>query len=197
MPQGADSRTGILNVAEAAFARNGYDATSFSDICEAAGVSRGLPSYLFGNKESLYRAVVERAADKLRASTIEPLLRRRAQLSVQQAVELFVDTYTDYLAKNRSIVRLLQWEMVSDRQGTRPFAPTSQLFGELHEILDDVLKRHHARLDAGDLLASITALCFFPFMLRVKYLGLDPGDKIALLHHKRRILQLLLHGIGN
>src|SRR5713101_224216 len=54
------SKKAILDAAEALFAEQGYEATSFQQICDLAGVTRGLPNYFFGSKEGLYRSVLER-----------------------------------------------------------------------------------------------------------------------------------------
>src|SRR5260370_16546191 len=54
------SKKAILDAAEALFAEQGYEATSLQEICDRAGVTRGLPNYFFGSKEGLYRSVLER-----------------------------------------------------------------------------------------------------------------------------------------
>jgi AcrR family transcriptional regulator len=192
----ARSRSSILDAAEEAFARSGYEGANISEICEAAEVSRGLPSYLFGTKELLYRAVVDRAAERLRERTIEPLRRQSRLSSIEATIELFVDTYVDFLASEPSIVRLLQWEMLRDEHHTGPFAPTSQLFAEVLAIFNDVLKkRSRATIGGPALLASAVALCFFPFMARAKGFSIAGADRGTLRKHKERITRLLLSGI--
>src|SRR3954452_10950678 len=65
------TRRQVLDAAEALFARRGFDATSLAQIGEAAGVSRGTPSYFFGSKDQLYQSVLERMyAD--RTAALEP-----------------------------------------------------------------------------------------------------------------------------
>ena len=59
------SRAAILDAAERLFAAYGYHATSLQDVGDAAGVSRGTPSYFFRSKEGLYRAVLDRAFSKV------------------------------------------------------------------------------------------------------------------------------------
>ena len=193
----ARSRSTILDAAEEAFARSGYDGANISEICEAAGVSRGLPSYLFGTKELLYRAVVERAAQRLRERTIEPLRRQSRFSSIDTTIELFVDTYVDFLASAPSIVRLLQWEMLRDEHHTGPFAPTSQLFAEVLAIFNDALKKRSrdATIGGSEVLASAVALCFFPFMARAKGFSIAGADRNTLRQHKQRITRLLLRGV--
>jgi len=50
----------ILSAALSIFVQKGFSATRLTDIASAAGVSYGLVSYYFGNKEELYIAVISR-----------------------------------------------------------------------------------------------------------------------------------------
>ena len=65
------SRETILDAAEALFALRGYDGVSLSDIGAASGLSRATPSYFFGSKDGLYKAVLDRASADHRAATAE------------------------------------------------------------------------------------------------------------------------------
>lgn len=61
---GDESRRRIMDAAEALFAAKGYDRTSFVDIAERSGISRGSIPWHFQNKDGLLIAVVERAIDR-------------------------------------------------------------------------------------------------------------------------------------
>lgn len=191
VPRGG-AREAILDAAEAVFAERGLDGTTVSDICAAANVSRGLPNYLFGGKEQLYREVVERSAVRLRAAVTEPLLTAPPR-SLRDAVTRFIDTYVDYLARNAAIVRLLQWELLSDPASPRPFAPASRLFGEIHEIFAAAAQRERAKVDVRALLASTVSLCFFPFVMgaRVKVQMLYDGSRASVDGLKRHVTGLI------
>jgi len=58
---GDESRRRILDAAEELFAERGYERTSFVDVAERSGISRGSIPWHFDNKEGLVLAVVERA----------------------------------------------------------------------------------------------------------------------------------------
>jgi TetR/AcrR family acrAB operon transcriptional repressor len=58
---GDESRRRILDAAEELFAERGYERTSFVDVAERSGISRGSIPWHFANKEGLVLAVVERA----------------------------------------------------------------------------------------------------------------------------------------
>lgn len=62
---GEESRRRILDAAEELFAERGLDRTSFVDIAERSGISRGSIPWHFKNKDGLVLAVVERAIDRV------------------------------------------------------------------------------------------------------------------------------------
>lgn len=192
------SRNAILDAAEAAFAGRGYEATTFSDICAAAGVSRGLPTYLFGSKEELYRAVVERAADGLRKTVLDPLRSAAQRSPLEEVLRLAVTTYLRYLATNRRIVRLLQWEMLAADSPERPYAPSTELFEEMLGILQPAFVRGgYSREDTKNALASLVSLCFFPFTSRfaAKLTGIGVARDADIAKLRKTILRLLHHGL--
>lgn len=61
---GEESRRRILDAAEELFAEKGVDRTSFVDIAERSGISRGSIPWHFKNKDGLILAVVERALSR-------------------------------------------------------------------------------------------------------------------------------------
>lgn len=66
MPR-AERRTQILDAATRAFARAGYSGTGLDDVAEEAGITRVLLYRHFESKSDLYRAVLDRACDRLLA----------------------------------------------------------------------------------------------------------------------------------
>ena len=61
----ADRREQILDAATRAFARAGFAATGLDDVAAEAGVTRVLLYRHFDSKADLYRAVLDRAGDRL------------------------------------------------------------------------------------------------------------------------------------
>jgi AcrR family transcriptional regulator len=190
------SRLAILDAAAELFAQHGFDGTSFGQICPAAGVSRGLPAYLFGNKRKLYRAVVARGAAELRAKMTAALRSVPSDAAPEVILERFVRAYLDYLAANRTIVRLLQFEMLgsTDQSAT---GVGGALFDEGLGLLRSAFERAKIRdVDARHTLLSIVALCFYPFMVRNVGFNVDPFSRSFVLARKRHIVALLVRGIG-
>jgi AcrR family transcriptional regulator len=65
----AERREQILTAATQAFARAGFAATSLDDIATAAGISRAILYRHFDSKTDLYRAVLDRACNRLAEAT--------------------------------------------------------------------------------------------------------------------------------
>jgi TetR/AcrR family transcriptional regulator, transcriptional repressor for nem operon len=72
--KGLESRETIVDAAAAIVLRRGFDATSFGDICEAIGVSRGKLTHHFPTKEALFEAIIESKFERFRRRVIAPLL---------------------------------------------------------------------------------------------------------------------------
>ncbi|MPZ88623.1 MAG: TetR family transcriptional regulator [Nitriliruptorales bacterium] len=68
----AERREQILAAATLAFARAGFAATSLDDVAGEAGISRVILYRHFDSKTDLYRAVLDRARERLAAATGAP-----------------------------------------------------------------------------------------------------------------------------
>ncbi|MCA1222143.1 TetR/AcrR family transcriptional regulator [Streptomyces sp. 8L] len=64
---GNESRRRILDAAEDLFTERGFERTSFAEIAERSGISRGSIPWHFKNKHGLFLAVIERAMDRAMA----------------------------------------------------------------------------------------------------------------------------------
>lgn len=62
-----ESRELILAAAADLFAAKGYRQTTFADVAERSGISRGSIPWHFGSKEGLLLAVLERSTGLIRA----------------------------------------------------------------------------------------------------------------------------------
>jgi len=185
-----ESKSRILEAATALFARNGFDRTSLADVGEAAGVSRGLPTYFFETKERLYTAVAERLRDQVQALVRDSVAGSRTR-TVQEVLERAVPAFVDYLAAHPHIVRLLQWEFLHAPGTPRQQAPVS-LFYDTAGVLAQALDAAGITdVDPILLLLRIVGMCFFPFTAVDETL-IDPE---FIETRKQHVLKLLLGGI--
>lgn len=79
-----ETRTRIIEAAMNLFAKNGYDVTSVSEICEAAGVSKGAFYHHFHTKEVIFQQAMEEWLDSIdrQMATF-----RETDITVPQALE--------------------------------------------------------------------------------------------------------------
>lgn len=61
----------ILRAAAELFAAKGYRQTTFADVAERSGISRGSIPWHFGSKEGLLLAVLERSVEQIRSGLAE------------------------------------------------------------------------------------------------------------------------------
>lgn len=124
------SRADILDAAERLFAAEGFDSVTMAEIGAAAGLSRGTPGYFFGQKEQLYRVVLERAAATFRM--LGETLRLRDAVGARDRRTVLretIESLVGLLAARREVVRLL------DRDG-------GQTVGSPHvDAINDALSR--------------------------------------------------------
>jgi AcrR family transcriptional regulator len=185
-----ESKARILDAAAGLFARNGFDRTSLADVGEAAGVSRGLPTYFFGTKERLYSAVTERMREHVQQLVRTAVADSRSR-TIDEVLERSVSAFIDYLAANPQIVRLLQWEFLHAPGTPRQEAPVS-LFYDTAAVLGQALNAGGIQdVDPIHLLLSIVGMSFFPFTAVDE--NLVDGEFIET--RKQHVLKLLLGGI--
>jgi AcrR family transcriptional regulator len=72
-PVSADTKTRILDMAEALFMEHGFEATSLRQLTTAAGVNLAAVNYHFGTKEELFQAVLTRRLDPMNQQRIRLL----------------------------------------------------------------------------------------------------------------------------
>lgn len=72
--KGVESREAIIDAAARVVLQRGFDATSFGDVCDAIGTSRGKLTHHFPTKEALFEAILENRFSRFRQRIIDPLL---------------------------------------------------------------------------------------------------------------------------
>jgi TetR/AcrR family transcriptional regulator len=192
------SRRAILDAAEELFAAHGIDGASLQAIGRRAGVSGGLPSYFFGDKEGLYRAVLERLMAE-REARLAPLAVASARTlevtgDLRAALEVLIDGYVDCLCDRPALVRLMGREALTGagRLGPEPRHSLAVQEG-LARIVAGVPGARG--VDPQQLVITTVALCFFPFEHNDTMLGpmgLDATSEAFVRARKRHVVDVLV-----
>ncbi len=190
-PRNAEqTREAVLAAAEDLFARKGYELASLQEIGDAAGVSRGLPSYFFGSKEALYEAVLARVIARAQETMAGAYAGGEEARSLEDAVESYVGAAIEFLGHDRNFLRLIQREALGD--GSR----VAEFFGRTVQEAIAALgpAAEKAGITPERLVLDLTALCWYPFAHEhtlLPALGMKARDPAFLDEQKRHIGDLV------
>lgn len=129
----------ILNAAEKAFSRFGYDNTKMEDIAENIGISKGLVYFYFNSKENLYMALTYEALQKLNEKFYEAYDKNKstdgftATISVMDAYMAFLEENPFYLELLLNYTRLARSSNQSHNQLTESMK-SSLYFRKIRDI---------------------------------------------------------------
>jgi TetR/AcrR family transcriptional regulator len=201
------SRRRILDAAERLFARHGFEGASLAEIGEAAGVSRGTPSYFFGSKEELYAAVLERLhAD--RTARLEPAFRPLVEWAeakspsrpLRTVLNRGVGDYLDFLRDRPTYVDIIEREALAGGERLARIEARSTVMEDAFGALRRRARAHGLRrFEVTDAIFCLVGLGYMPIAHRGTILrrnGLSLDDPAFLRHRKRHIVDVLLHVVG-
>ena len=181
----------ILKSSIRLFAKTGYEGVSIRDVAVSVGLTPAALYYHFSSKEQLYVNTVSyafREVTGLLKAAIEAAPTPLGQL------ESIIGTATKMLAKNRPLVRLIQWvKLDASRQGPKKaaIAALDELFLSLHKVVAELGSPYNPTLLVG----SIASLVVFPFEVEDTFRFLpdyhsENTDPAVLTKHVVRLLRL-------
>jgi AcrR family transcriptional regulator len=110
----SDKKQEILDKSIGLFARKGFEGTSIRDIASAAEVNVAMIHYYFGNKEMLFKQVVEHKAAATRG--ILDIIANDTSLNSIEKINQVIETYVSRIFSHRDFHRVIHQElMLSDR----------------------------------------------------------------------------------
>ena len=108
------AREKILAAALELFSVNGFEGTTTRDIAARAGTNLGLIKYYFGNKDALWKAVIDSAYEELRVS-MGPVM--SADVEDAEQIADVIRTAVRFVGRKPAFVRLMNDE--GKRKGPR------------------------------------------------------------------------------
>lgn len=205
-PDGTRAR--IMEAALAEFAANGYAGARVDRISRRAKTFDRMLYYHFGNKEALFRLVLERSYEDLWAA--EETLALAGAEPVEGIRQLIAFTWNYYYA-HPEFIRLLNSENLQRGRNLRKSARVGKLSSPFIRILEDLLQRgaragvFRRDVDPVQLYITIASLGYFYLSNRYtlsRFLDLDlvdAGRRAAWLGHITRVVldHLAPHGRGH
>lgn len=161
-PEGV--RRNILDVARDAFVEFGLSGARVDDIAARTATSKRMIYYYFGDKEGLYRAVLEEAYSRMRQAELSLDL---ARLPPQEALARLVGFAFDYHADNAYFVRLVMVENIHHARHLKQSDVIGQMNLPAISVVRSIYERGvvegHFRpdLDPLDIHLTISALGFY------------------------------------
>jgi AcrR family transcriptional regulator len=189
-------RERLLAAALELFTRKGYSATSVREIVAAAGVTKPVLYYYFGNKEGLFLELMNHAHGVFEGVVVEITA---LPGSVRERITRFCLSLFDDALNHVSIVRLIYSTHFGPPQGA-PVCTAEQIFGRMLTIIGDLIREgvevgELKRVNEDDAAWSIAAcfnivleeqLCSSPprvgrdaleRMLNLAFAGFNQGEK--------------------
>jgi AcrR family transcriptional regulator len=158
------TQANILEVAEREFGEKGLAGARIDEIAELTRTSKRMIYYYFGSKEGLYLAVLEETYRRVREVEGELHLK---DLDPEEALRRLVAFTFDHHLHHESYIRMVMAENINrgeylaqSRRIQELNVPAIAAIRDLYErgVKQGVFRKG---LDAVDIHASISALCFF------------------------------------
>ncbi len=105
------TRKKILDSAKKEFSKYGFSGARIDRIAKSAGVNKAMLFYYFSSKENLYKQILKDSAEKL-IERIKTLI--KPDLTAKEFFEKMPEIYISYFSKNREIIKILGWELLSN-----------------------------------------------------------------------------------
>ena len=195
-PEGV--RRSILEIASAEFAANGLSGARVDEIAAKTSTSKRMIYYYFGDKEGLYRSVLEQAYARIRQ--IEATL-NLSHLEPEDAIAALVGFTFDYQNANEDFIRLVMVENVHRGE----HLAKSNVIRDLNVSVIDTLRDIYARgckagvfrkgLDPIDIHMTISALCFFNVANRATFSQIfsrDMQSPDALARRRKVVIETVM-----
>jgi len=190
------TRRRLLDSAERELAQRGYVAARLKDIAASAGVQITLIHHHFGDKEGLYRAVLDRLLSPAQTSSWSLL---KAQPDLEDLARGFVTLITELYGTHRNLLAILRHEATTGsgvltdllRERMTPVAEAATA------LVLDMQHRGEIRRDlaAVEIVALTMGMAAYPFVDEVVLETVLPGgvpSGEAAIHRRREAITRVL-----
>lgn len=195
------ARRKLLAAGRKEFANRGFEGARVDEIAKRAGVNKQLVYHHFGNKDELYRHVLESIYQDIRK---RELALKLDTLPPLEAIKKLVEFSFDHTAKNRDFASILIDENVHKGRHMKEIRDLESLHSPLIAAIGQILERgekdglFRSGLNPEQLYISIAALGFFYFsniytLSAIFGHKLDTRDNIS--ERKAHVVKLIIDAI--
>ncbi len=194
----------IREVAQELFFKQGYAATSTTQIAKEVGCTQALVHYYYRTKENLFRQIfleqIEAALNVISRSLV-------SEQSFEDFLRSAISLYFDTLMQNPRLPYFVLEELVSNperRKYLREHFVKKPSYAMLYMQLDARVKAEQqagrlAKIDAFDIMMSVASLTVFTFISLPMYQDLlsrtDEQVREFVHHRKEEVTRLVLQGV--
>ncbi|AHK71325.1 hypothetical protein AD931_03150 [Gluconobacter oxydans] len=158
------TRKNILEVALKEFAEYGLAGARVDRIARGTRTTKGMIYYHFGDKDGLYKAVLEKVYPSLRSDEEHLDVRNTDPI---EALERIIDFTLDYHEKHEDFVRIVMIENINKGEHLRKTGIDSTVSYRIMVVIADILSRGMAlgvfkrEVTPVDLHIFYTSFCFY------------------------------------
>ena len=103
----------ILEAGEQCFAEKGFYGARIDEISDCSGVNKRMIYAYFGNKESLYLAVLKQVYSRMQQMELNHIA---AEGDCKEAVVSIIRNNYQFLYENPTVVKIMMWENLNEAQ---------------------------------------------------------------------------------
>ncbi len=193
-----ETRENILEVATSEFADKGLAGARIDEIAEQTASSKRMIYYYFGSKDELYRAVLERAYQRIR---VQELQAGFETLEPDDALRAVVGNNFDYHYEHPEFVRLVMNENVHHGAHIAQIEGLRERNRTAIEQLTAIIAAGQAKglfragIDPVDLHMTFSALCFYNVSNRYTFkhnFGVDLTEETTKAKRRAQIIDCIM-----
>lgn len=206
MEQDTNTESLIFDAAKSVFLEKGFDGAKMQNIADTAGINKALLHYYYRSKEKLFDVVFSQILNQFFIKMGEVW---ETELSIEEKISAFIDTYVDFLLKNPFIPRFVINTLARFPQNAGEVleGKTNGIFTKMKSILQKIQNDIDKEAAAGqikpvkiqDLMVNTISLIIFPIiaepMIKMIF-GLNQNDyKNFIIQRKQVIKDLLIRSL--
>ena len=197
----AATRAKLLTAARREFAQNGLAGARVDEIAARAGVNKQLVYHYFGDKDSLYLAVLEWVYEEIRAQERKLNLEG---LPPEQAIKKLIESSFDHLAAHPDFIVLLNDENRGGARHVRGSRKLEAMHSPLVSLVSTILGQgvkagiFRKGINPVHLYISIAGLSYFYFSntpTLSAICGKDRSSRAARQARRRHVVDLVMHSL--